>query len=91
MGCLRRGFLLITVVAQFAAFGLTMLVIGSGGVLGEAELISASDAMLVFIATGAAAVLTLIEVIVLWHGGRARRLVDEVSRRSTPAIVPPHR
>ena len=83
---------MLTIAVQFAAFGMTMLVIGSGGVLGEAELISASDAMLVFIGTGAAAVLTLIEVIVLWHGGRARRrLVDEVSRRPTSAIVPPRR
>ena len=82
MGCLRRGFLLITVAVQFGAFGLTMLVIGSGGVLGQAELISASDAMVVFFVTAAAAVLTVIELVVLWHGGRARRrLATEVSRR----------
>lgn len=92
MGFLRRGFLLVTVAVQFAAFGFTLLVIGSGGLLGQAELISASDAMIVFVVTAAAATLTVLEVIVLWHGGRVRRrLAAEVSRRPPPwnGMTPP--
>lgn len=82
MGCLRRLFLVGTVIVQVATFGWVMLVIGSAGILSDAALISANDAMVALVLSAIAAVLTLIEVIVLWRGGRTRRrMATELARR----------
>ncbi len=85
MGCLRRLFLVGTVIVQFAAFIWALVVFGSAGVLGGAAVIAAEDALVGFILAAAAAALTLIQVIVLWRGGRTRRrMAAELSRRSSP-------
>ena len=84
VGCLRRLFLVGTVIVQFAAFIWALIVFGSAGVLGGAAVIAAGDALVGFILAAIAAVLTLIQVIVLWQGGRVqRRMAAELSRRST--------
>lgn len=82
MGCFRRVFLVGTVIVQLAAFAWALIVFGSAGVLGGAALIAAEDALVGFILAAVAAVLTLIQVIVLWRGGRARqRMVVELAQR----------
>lgn len=86
MGCLRRLFLIGTIIVQFAAFGWALIVFGSAGVLGGAALVAAEDALVGFILAAVAAVLTLIQVIVLWRGGRARRrMAVELAQR--PSVI----
>lgn len=49
---------------QFAPFGWVILLVGLAGGLGSAAIVSADDALTAFFLTVAAAILTLIEVIV---------------------------
>ena len=85
MGCLRRLLLAGTVTVQFLTFGWVLLVLGSAGTLGGAAVISADDAIVAVILVAVAAVLTLIQVIVLWQGGRARRrMAAELAHRPLP-------
>lgn len=49
MGCLSRLLVIGAILIQFLAAALGLLVLGSAGVLGEAALISSSDAILLFV------------------------------------------
>lgn len=73
MGCLGRALVAGVVVLQVAAFGLTLAVIWSAGVLGEAAIISADDALILFFLNAGGLAGTLMLAVVLWLGGRARR------------------
>lgn len=86
MGCLRRLFLVGTVLIQLAAFVWALIVFGSAGVLGGAAVISADDALVGFILAAVAAALTLIQVIVLWQGGRVRRRMAAVLSQRSPVV-----
>lgn len=73
MSCLRRFTLVLILLVQIAAFGFTLLVIGSAGILGEAAVINATDATIVFILSAIALAGTILLAIMLWFGGRKRR------------------
>lgn len=73
MDCLGRAFVAGAIVLQVAAFGLTLAVIWSAGVLGEAAIISADDALILFVLNVAGLVGTGGLAMPLWLGGRARR------------------
>lgn len=73
MGCLRRLLVVGIFFLQVLTFALTLVVLGSAGVLGEAAFISADDALLLFVLSAASLVGTLALAVVLWSGNRARR------------------
>ena len=72
MGCLRRLLVVGVVCLQLAIFALTLLVLGSAGVLGKAAIVSADDAMILFFLNAAALAGTMVLAVALWLGGRAR-------------------
>jgi hypothetical protein len=89
MGFLRRAILIVTVLAQLLTCGWVMLVIGSSGILGDVALISAANAMVAFVLAAVTAVLTLIEVLLLWRSGRTRRrLARELASRPAVGYAP---
>ncbi len=73
VGCLRRLLVVGIFFLQVLTFALTLVVLGSAGVLGEAAFISADDALFLFVLSAASLVGTLALAVVLWSGNRARR------------------
>ena len=81
MGCLRRGMIITILLLDVVTFGLTIAVLGSAGVLGQAALIAKDDALLLVVMNGAALVGTLVLAVVIWLGSRDRSRGDrELSR-----------
>ncbi|HEV2530039.1 MAG TPA: hypothetical protein VGT61_16455 [Thermomicrobiales bacterium] len=73
MGMPRRLFMIATVLVQLVTFGWVLLVLGSAGILGDVALLAASDALVAIILTAIAAVLTIIQIIILLRDGREWR------------------
>lgn len=73
MSCLGRLIIAGAVIVQIATFALTLAVIWSAAVLGEAAIIGADDAMILFFLNIAGLAGTLVIAAALWLGGRARR------------------
>lgn len=73
VGCLARTIVAGTLVLQAAAFALTLAVVWSAGVLGEAAIISADDALVLFFLCAAGLAGTAVLAVALWRGGRTRR------------------
>jgi hypothetical protein len=73
MGCLSRVIVVLALLVQVAAAVLGMLVFGSAGVLGEAAIISAEDALIVFVLLAASLIATMILALKIWLGSRTRK------------------
>ena len=71
MGCLRRLLVIGIVGLQTLTFALTLVVLGSAGVLGEAALISADDLVVLFILNVGSLVATLVLTVIMWTGRRS--------------------
>jgi len=73
VGCLSRAIVVIAILVQLVAGSLALIVLGSAGVLGNAALISADDALVVFIAVAASMVATVVLAIKIWMSSRAKK------------------
>lgn len=73
MSCIGRACVAGVVVLQIATFALTLAVLLSAGVLGEAAIISANDALILFFLNAASLAGTIFLAVVLWLDGRTRR------------------
>lgn len=89
MGCLRRFTTVLILLIQIAALGFTLLVIGMAGVLEEAAVINATDAMVVFVLSAIALAGTILLAIMLWLGGRRRRQLEREREALRREHVPP--
>jgi hypothetical protein len=77
--CLSRTIVGIALLIQLMAAALGMLVLGSAGVLGEAALMSAEDALIIFALLGVSLIATLVLGAKIWLASRTRRrLHDEL-------------
>ena len=90
MGCLGRGALVGVILLQCVAFILTMLVLGSAGVLGEAALIAADDAVLLVVLSALGLLGTLVLSMTCWRGARSRRRLERelLMARDRPGMTP---
>ena len=76
MGCLSRLVVIVALAVQVVASVLGLIVLGSAGVLGEAAIISADDALVLFIALSLSLLATLVLAIKLWLGSRKRKRLE---------------
>lgn len=94
MGCISRIIVLVAIVVQVAAATFGMLVLGSAGILGEAALVSSTDAVAVFILLAASLAATFVLALKLWVNSRNRkRLMRELTvhrARTEPITVNTH-
>ena len=84
MGCLSRILVLGALGVQVAAAALGMLVLGMAGVLGNAAIISAEDALFIFVLLAASLLATIVLAVKLWTGSRKRKRLEaeiEAARR----------
>lgn len=80
MGCISRIIVLLAIVVQVAAAALGMLVLGSAGILGEAALVSSTDAIVVFALLAGSLLATFVLAMKLWMNSRNRkRLLKELT------------
>ncbi len=86
MGCLSRLVVIAALGVQVIASGLGLIVFGSAGVLGNAAIVSAEDALIVFVALALSLVATLVLAIKLWLGSRKRKRLEQALAKS-PATV----
>jgi hypothetical protein len=76
MGCLSRLIVVVALLVQVVAAGLGMLVLGSAGVLGEAALISSTDALVMFVLLALSLLATCILTVKLWLASRTRKRLE---------------
>lgn len=95
MGCLSRIIVTSALLVQVAAAVLGMMVLGMAGVLGEAAIILAEDAVIMFVLLSASLASTFVLAIKLLVGSRSRRrLAAELAaartaeRRHEPGSAP---
>jgi len=79
VGCLSRAIVVVAVLVQLIAGSLVLIVLGSAGVLGNAAIISADDAVVVFFATVASLVATVILAVKIWMSSRAKKRMSRGS------------
>lgn len=77
MGCLSRLVVIAALAVQVIASVLGLIVFGSAGVLGNAAIVSAEDALIVFIALALSLVATVVLTIKLWLGSRRRKRLEQ--------------
>lgn len=73
MGCLSRILVLGALGVQLIASAFALLVLGSAGVLGEAAIISANDAVALLVLIGLNLLATIILAIKVWLSGREKK------------------
>jgi hypothetical protein len=84
MGCLSRLLVVGAILIQFLAAALGLLVLGSAGVLGEAALISSSDAIFLFVLLALSLVSTFVLSIKIWMASRENhRLQAQITSYQT--------
>lgn len=94
MGFLRRLLVAGIVFLQAGTFALTLYVLGEARMLGKAVIMSADDAMVLFVLNAASLVGTVVLSVALWFGGRALRQARRLAtvRPSAPlGITAPNR
>lgn len=87
MGCLSRIFTVVALLVQMVSGALGMLVLGSAATLDEAALISASDAIILFVLLGLSLLCTLFLALKLWRGSSRRKDLE----RDVETLRMPHR
>ena len=87
MGCLSRLVVMAALAVQVIASALGLIVFGSAGVLGNAAIVSAEDALIVFIALALSLVATIVLTIKLWLGSRKRKRLEQALNAASAAPV----
>jgi hypothetical protein len=77
MGCLSRFLIAGAILTQLVASALALLVLGSAGVLGEAAIMSAEDAMILFVLMALNLVATIVLAFKVWSSGRAKKRMGQ--------------
>lgn len=90
MGCISRLLVAAALAVQIIAAALGMLVLGSAGVLGEAALISSTDAVVVFVMLALSLVATFVLAIKHWFNSRNRKRLEQALASATVTVQTPH-
>ena len=77
MGCLRRILVVCDVLLLTVSALLSLLVLGSAGVLGEAALIAAEDAIILIILNILSLIAIAVLILMLWQGSRTRSRLEK--------------
>lgn len=77
MGCLSRFLVAGAILTQLIASALALLVLGMAGVLGGAAIISADDALILFILMALNLLATVVLAIKVWSSGRAKKRMGQ--------------
>lgn len=81
MGCLSRFIVVGAIATQLVASALGLLVLGTAGVLGEAAIMSAEDALVLLILMALNLLATVVLVIKLWTASRSRKQMGQELER----------
>lgn len=86
VGCFSRIIVILSILVQVVAGGLALIVLGSAGVLGEAAIISADDALIVFVAICASLLATIVLSVKIWLSSRDRKRLRamQIGSRTNP-------
>lgn len=77
MGCLSRFLVIGAFATQMLASAFALLVLGSAGVLGEAAIINANDALILLVLIGLNLLATVVIAIRLWSSGKEKKRMSQ--------------
>lgn len=77
MGCFRRILAVCVVFFLTVTALLSLLVLGSAGVLGDAALISADDALFLVVLNALSLLSIVVLILILWQGSRHRSRLEK--------------